>query len=520
MTYDPSKGGVSGATKFAILIVVLGLIGIGGFFGLKPLLEKRKVDALTKAKITHTIRFIGDDYLGYAFITAPDTTTQLANAGIGIDFKQDGGAYADRIQAFKDGKCDIIVLPINSWLEHAAQFDFPGFIVAGVAESKGADGLVGFKDKFPNGNINKDLGAAGLRWVFVPASPSEFLIDLTRTEFDLSALTPGGSWRVEAQDQKEVLKRIRNRDGDVFVLWEPNLSQALAENQTLAQLWGSDKFEGYVIDVFVVRPEYLANNADKVNTFFTTYFNVMDTYSANREHMLTDLSQSTGLKRDVLDVALGKIDFLDLGENAQKFGISNGGQTGSPPLVRNIVSCMNVMNRAGKPLAHPLADPYRIVSTNPLERLVKGAPAALGRNLARRNWKQLDDAGWNRLKEVGSLRLESVTFVTGSDALDDAGAAQIDSIAQMLKDNYPGYRVAVRGHTGEGDEAEMKALSQARADAVVRRLINTHGIDANRIRGEGRGFSQKPPRKPGEGQREYLRRLPRVEFVLLEGNEL
>jgi outer membrane protein OmpA-like peptidoglycan-associated protein len=89
----------------------------------------------------------------------------------------------------------------------------------------------------------------------------------------------------------------------------------------------------------------------------------------------------------------------------------------------------------------------------------------------------------------------------------------------MLVNNYPDTRVVVRGHTGPGnDEQECLKLSQQRAEAVVQRLIAVHGISPNRVKAQGKGFSQPPERRPGENQRAYMYRRPRVEFVLYLDN--
>jgi hypothetical protein len=55
---------------------------------------------------------------------------------------------------------------------------------------------------------------------------------------------------------------------------------------------------------------------------------------------------------------------------------------------------------------------------------------------------------------------------------------------------------------------------------VVQYLIAVHAIAPDRLHAEGQGASQPPPRKPGESERAYRYRLPRVEFVLLEENAL
>ena len=97
---------------------------------------------------------------------------------------------------------------MSSYLQHGSAHKFPGVIVAAIAESKGADGIVGFADKFPTGNI-RDLNNPGLKIVYTADSPSAFLLDLTIVGFDLFHLTSTNAWRVEVGSAREVLERAR-----------------------------------------------------------------------------------------------------------------------------------------------------------------------------------------------------------------------------------------------------------------------------------------------------------------------
>jgi outer membrane protein OmpA-like peptidoglycan-associated protein len=127
---------------------------------------------------------------------------------------------------------------------------------------------------------------------------------------------------------------------------------------------------------------------------------------------------------------------------------------------------------------------------------------------------------WKTLNEIGTMRIEPITFQSGTNYLDEAGKEMVDKVAQMLVNNYPTYRVAVRGHTSPGDPEANQKLSLERAQTVVQRLIAVHSIDPNRLRGEGLGATQPPQQKPGESIRSLRFRMPRVEFVLLEGNAI
>jgi outer membrane protein OmpA-like peptidoglycan-associated protein len=102
-----------------------------------------------------------------------------------------------------------------------------------------------------------------------------------------------------------------------------------------------------------------------------------------------------------------------------------------------------------------------------------------------------------------------------------AGKLEVDAAAQALVNNYPQYRVLIKGHTsrGGGAQADLR-LSQERAEAVKKYLEVVHGIDSNRLRAVGRGSAEPLPRLANESERAYQYRLPRVEFVLLEENAI
>ena len=515
------------ATLAAGLIVLLGGLAVLAAKFLWPYATQKyeayKQMATSDSRVSMTLRMGGDGYLGYWFITAPDTRREAARRGIAIAFQDDGGAYAARLQKFANREYDAIVLPVNSYLQHGALHKFPGVIVAAIAESKGADGIVGFADKFPTGNI-RDLNNPELKAVYTADSPSAFLLDLTIVGFDLFQLTSTNTWRVEVGGVRDVLERARRHEGDMFVLWEPELSRALHEVPELKYLWGSDKFSGYIKDVFVFHRDFVQHHEKELLDFFDVYFTVMRSYANDRTRLLTDMAQSAQLQREVVESMLQKIDWYDLFENAgQQFGLATSAEMpATDGLVKTIIACTDVLRRTGKLPRDPLeGNPYVIINSSVLEKLLKHVPTMVGRQGGSPvDFTPLSEAAWQSLREVGTLRVEPITFQTGGEHLDDTGKEQVDKIAALLINNYPGYRVAVRGHTGAGDEEENQKLSRSRAQVVVQYLIAVHAIGPDRLHAEGQGASQPPPRKPGESERAYRYRLPRVEFVLLEANAL
>jgi outer membrane protein OmpA-like peptidoglycan-associated protein/ABC-type nitrate/sulfonate/bicarbonate transport system substrate-binding protein len=511
----------------AVLIILLGGLAILAAKFLWPYATQRyeayRQTATSDSRVSTTIRIGGDGYLGYWFITALDTRREAARRGIAIAFQDDGGAYAARLQKFANREYDAIVLPVSSYLQHGAAHKFPGVIVAAIAESKGADGIVGFADKIPTGNI-RDLNNPGLKIVYTADSPSSFLLDLTIVGFDLFHLTSTNTWRVEVGGARDALERARRHEGDMFVLWEPELSRALQEVPELRYLWGSDKFSGYIMDVFVFHRDFVQRHEKEIIDFLDVYFTVMRSYANDRARLLTDIAQSAHLPQEAVEQILQKIDWYDLFENAgQQFRLgASADTTTTDGVVKTIIACTDILRRTGKLSRDPLdGNPYVIINSSLLEKLLRGAPAMVGRQGGSPvDFKPLSGEAWTRLREVGTLRVEPIAFRTGGERLDDTGKEQVDKIAALLIDNYPGYRVAVRGYTGAGDEEENRKLSLARAEVVVQYLIAVHAIDPDRLHAEGKGASQPPPRKPGESERAYRYRLPRVEFVLLEENVL
>ena len=511
----------------AVLIILLGGLAILAAKFLWPYAtqqyEAYKQVATSDSRVSTTIRIGGDGYLGYWFITALDTRREAARRGIAIAFQDDGGAYAARLQKFANREYDAIVLPVSSYLQYGAAYKFPGVIVAAIAESKGADGIVGFADKIPTGNI-RDLNNPGLKIVYTADSPSTFLLDLTIVGFDLFHLASNNTWRVEVGGARDVLERARRHEGDMFVLWEPELSRTLQEVPELRYLWGSDKFSGYIKDVFVFHRDFVQRHEKEIIDFLDVYFTVMRSYANDRARLVTDMAQSAHLQQEAMEQLLQKIDWYNLFENAgQQFGLgAKADTTTTDGVVKTIIACTDILRRTGKLSRDPLdGNPYVIINSSLLEKLLKGAPAMVGQQGSGAvDFKPLSDEAWTRLREVGTLRVEPIAFQSGGERLDDTGKEQVDKIAALLTDNYPGYRVAVRGYTGAGDEEENRKLSLARAEVVVQYLIAVHAIDPDRLHAEGKGASQPPPRKPGESERAYQYRLPRVEFVLLEENVL
>jgi OOP family OmpA-OmpF porin len=85
--------------------------------------------------------------------------------------------------------------------------------------------------------------------------------------------------------------------------------------------------------------------------------------------------------------------------------------------------------------------------------------------------------------------IPGIEFDANEAALIPTNPASLQDAAELLT-QYPNLRVEISGHTdNQGGQAANEALSQRRADAVKRWLVD-HGVAAERIAAVGRGSSE------------------------------
>lgn len=85
--------------------------------------------------------------------------------------------------------------------------------------------------------------------------------------------------------------------------------------------------------------------------------------------------------------------------------------------------------------------------------------------------------------------VEGVQFETGKDILLESSYANLDAVAQIMKD-HPEYKLKINGHTDNvGDPDFNMSLSQARAASVMR-YLEAQKVESNRMTATGFGETQ------------------------------
>ncbi len=94
-----------------------------------------------------------------------------------------------------------------------------------------------------------------------------------------------------------------------------------------------------------------------------------------------------------------------------------------------------------------------------------------------------------KLKKVQNEK-GPIKFKTGKSEVDPACDRTMTAIAAIMSD-YPGFHVQVDGHTDNvGNPDANRRLSQERAEAVVKYLVEKKAVDGKRLSAKGFGDSK------------------------------
>jgi outer membrane protein OmpA-like peptidoglycan-associated protein/ABC-type taurine transport system substrate-binding protein len=502
-----------------IAILVLGTLGIVAYkFALPGVMEAWQRRTSDAAAVHGELRIGVDGWVGYFPLCSSEMRRRMRARGYALSCNNDGGDYPKRFQALEAGELELAVGTVDAYVLNGAKLDYPATIVAVLDESKGGDAIVARRSKVANLEALKRSPPA--RIAFTPSSPSEHLLKSIGAHFDLPhARAPRDSWQVAANGSPDALKKLQGGEVDVAVLWEPDVSRALADAD-FVKLIGTEDTEALIVDVLLASRSVVEHKPEAVAVLLEEYFLTLAHYRADPAALREEVAKYAEVDDDQVEPMLGGVAWADLAENGERwFGVEPAASGGREALIDTITGTADILIEAGDFSSNPLpgSDPYRLTNSQFIATAYKaGAPGGAHAAQAE-DFAPLDSAGWATLREVGALRIEPIGFARGTGSIDESGAEAVAGVARTLA-HYPHYRLAIRGHTGVGgdDDANLE-LSQVRARAVMEMLSTQYGIDPDRMQGEGYGSSRPLPRAPGESDRSYAYRLPRVEFVLLAG---
>lgn len=513
-------------SKIALIFIFIGILGLVAYKYALPLLESNQQMATSDAQGTKGKISIGvDNWIGYFPLCSAEMRKRMRKSGYVLQCDDDSADYDGRMKKLKSADYQFAVATVDSYLLNGGRYNYPGTIVSVIDESKGGDAVVAWKDRIQN--IDALKTAANYKIALTPNSPSDHLLKSLAVHFDVPALLGNNrSWRVETEGSEAALKKLLNKEVDVAVLWEPDVSRAL-EKKEIVRILGTKDTNKLIVDILLVNRKFSKSEPDAVSTLLKNYYRTLKFYRDNNSQLLEDAAQHTGLKQKQVQAMLKGVQWFNLTENNQLWFGSGGFANAEEGLIDTLESAAQILVDNGDVDDNPIpdSDPYRLTNSTFLAQLYgKVQNTQFGKTITpdmavtdslARDFLPLDNSQWDSLREVGTLKIRPIVFQSGVNELTTEGKEELDKAVEHLK-HYPNFRIVIKGHTGvRGDKAANRILSQERSEAVSRYLNVTYDVHANRMRPLGQGASQPLKRLPGESSRAYNYRLPRVELFLV-----
>ncbi|TNC85016.1 MAG: nitrate ABC transporter substrate-binding protein [Thalassolituus sp.] len=507
-------------TKLALGLVILGIVSIGGYRIVQPMLDNASQASVSDVGAKGSIHIGVDGWVGYFPLCSPEMKKNLNREGYGLRCTDDAADYQSRFQLLKSSEYDFVVATVDSYLLNGEALNYPGPIIAVLDESKGGDAIIARQSKVPTLEALKQ--ATDVHIAFTPDSPSHHLMKAVAAHFDVPVLREKRR-HIESEGSEAAYAKLVDEKADVAVLWEPEVSKALA-NPEFVRLLGTEDTQQLIVDILIASQRVIKQNPDQVRSLLKAYFRTLKYYRENNAGLVKDIARHYNIKKSTAEELLKGVRWITMSENAEDWYGVDHQQFSSEALVRTIESAGDILEDNGDFSRSPIPDedPYRLINSTFIKEMY-GAFGNTGgftkpgasKGATPVRFDALSPAQWNQLKAVGSLKTRQVKFSSGTANLTLAGKEKIDEVIADL-DHYPNFRIEVRGHTGLRGNADANiALSQQRADAVLRYIRIAHDLDANRIRAVGLGGSKPLQRRAGESSRAYNYRLPRVEIALV-----
>lgn len=479
----------------AIVVVWLILFGVGAviwkFFiqeEMEEAAQERRTARLTvgssDSRYDHRLQLRLDSFSGYAVLRSEEFAKELGQRSIKVSLVDDQADYTARLASLKSGETQLAVFTIDALLKTCSQAgDLPASIVAIIDETRGADAIVGYKERFRSVD---DFNDPNVRFVLAPDSPSETLTRVVMTQFDLPNLAENP---IEpAKDARDVYARFRQAspdDAQVFVVWEPYVSKMM-ENPNVHTIISTRDLFGYIVDVLVVNRDYLAKNEDVVKVIVECYFRAAYQHRGKMtELVFADASrQGEALSTKQADRLVDGVQWKDTQRNYAHFGVtSNNSIQHIEDMIENI---SNVLLTTGALKSDPTGNQPNLLY---YDAILRSLHASQFHPSGRINEDGIDDSiklrplndnEWDELTTVGTLRVQQLVFARGKAVLLGSSRTTLDNLADTLQTQR--YYVKIRGVATRRGKLDLnKDLASKRAQAAVD-YLKEKGIAAERIR--------------------------------------
>ena len=477
-----------------VWLLIIGILAAAWKFvispGMQSIAEGKKQNVIeqtsSQSRYDFRPRVMLDSFSGYSILRSKELESELQKRSIKLDFEHDEADYMARLKKLKSGETDMAAFTIDALIKTSAQMgEMPASIVAILDETRGADAILGYKNVFSSVD---DLNDPEVRFVLTPDSPSETLARVVMSQFNLSRLADVDPMERMGSADEVYLRYKNSRPGtkEVFVLWEPFVSQILS-NEQIGKIISSAELLGYIVDVLVVNRDYLVKNREVVEDVVECYFTAaFQRRSTMKQLVLEDgkqLKKGNVIKQALTVEQSGSlvdgIEWKGTQHNYGHFGIDTSGSV--QHIEKMIENITDVLISTGAIASDPTnGRPNLLYYDAVLKSLYDRNFHPAGRAEIDDSIRlpKLSESEWNNLS-WGTLKDQKIDFQRGQPDLNLAGRDQLDKLIERLKTNR--FYIQIQGGaTNRGDRATNLDFAAKRARNVADYLTQ-NGVDANRI---------------------------------------
>jgi outer membrane protein OmpA-like peptidoglycan-associated protein/ABC-type nitrate/sulfonate/bicarbonate transport system substrate-binding protein len=464
--------------------------------------ERLAEDTSSESPYESEIRLAADSFTGYCFLRSEDVRNELRARKIRLSIQDDGADYVARMQALRDGRIDMAVFTVDSLLVAGARVGtVPATIVMVIDESKGADALLAYKSALAS---IQDLDDPSARIVATPNSPSEFLARVVLAHFSLPRMSK--DWLIEADGAADAYSRMRSAKPEekrAFVMWEPQVSRALALPNAHVLL-DSSKMSGLIVDVLVAERRYLRDHPDLVRALLEAYFRALHRAATRSDGMVERVREDAAAGEERLNEEQARklaatIQWKNTLENYAHFGLLSEQETKGIQHIDDVVANVtDILVRTGALPDDPLGGKRGTIYYDKVLRDMraaefhpaKGLNVLTGVGLGEKDLEQvrtapelppLPEERWEQLVEVGEMRIKPISFARGTARVNVQSERELEELAKRLRALPQYYLVVVGNARAEGDAQANLELARERADAAAKFLFEK-GVSRNRVR--------------------------------------
>jgi NitT/TauT family transport system substrate-binding protein len=221
---------------------------------------------------------------------------------------------------------------------------FQASAVLKLDDSMGGDGIV------VKPGINSVADLAGKSIAFPPGQPSHFFL--------LSVLEEAGvdikSLKTKEMEPDQAGSAFISGNVDAAVTWEPWLTKAAEQGGKI--LTTSREKPGLIVDILVVRNDYLAENPEVFEVFIRGWYRAVEYWRENTKEANLIMAQALQIDPDEFETMVAGVKYADRQANVDFFRRDANGNSAFTRLVTKASSTWNQQGVITKEVDPKVAD--------------------------------------------------------------------------------------------------------------------------------------------------------------------